>query len=124
MADEVIEKETNWFSAALSILEAEFEKSKLQVYQDTLLCKRSMMELELLCKNEQLQKNVRVNSKLKEQGSQLQVATASGERRRIRRPDSLIYPSRKCHENLLADRNVLLNLLFKIVCICFLFRNS
>lgn len=80
----MIEKETNWFSAALSILEAEFEKSKLQVYQDTLLCKRSMMELELLCKNEQLQKNVRVNSKLKEQGSQLQVATASGERRRIR----------------------------------------
>lgn len=69
----MIEKETNWFSAELRILEAEFEKSKLQVYQDTLFCKRSMVELELLCKNEQLRKSVRVNNKLKEHDSQIQV---------------------------------------------------
>ena len=76
MADKLIEKEyeeTNWFSAELRILEAEYEKSKLQVYQDTLFCKRSMVELELLCKNEQLRKNVRVNNKLKEHDSRLQV---------------------------------------------------
>lgn len=73
MADNLIEKETNWFSAELRILEAEFEKSKLQVYQDTLFCKRSMVELELLCKNEQLRKSVRVNNKLKEHDSQIQV---------------------------------------------------
>ncbi|KAJ7384506.1 hypothetical protein OS493_021135 [Desmophyllum pertusum] len=72
MADNLIEKETNWFSAELRILEAEFEKSKLQVYQDTLFCKRSMVELELLCKNEQLRKSVRVNNKLKEHDSQIQ----------------------------------------------------
>ena len=66
-------KETNWFSAELRMLEAEYEKSKLQVYQDTLFCKRSMVELELLCKNEQLQKNVRVNNKLKEHEYRLQV---------------------------------------------------
>ncbi|KAL9986347.1 hypothetical protein ACROYT_G000485 [Oculina patagonica] len=74
MADNLIEKEskeTNWFSAELRILEAEYEKSKLQVYQDTLFCKRSMVELELLCKNEQLRKNVRVNNKLKEDDSRL-----------------------------------------------------
>ena len=73
MAVEVIEKETNWFSSELSILEAEFEKSKLQVYQDTLLCKRSMVELDLLWKNERLRKNVRVNNKLKEKDAKLQV---------------------------------------------------
>lgn len=66
-------KETNWFSAELRMLEAEYEKSKLQVFQDTLFCKRSMVELELLCKNEQLQKNVRVNNKLQEQEYRLQV---------------------------------------------------
>ena len=70
----MIEKETSWFSAELSVLEAEFEKSKLQVYQDTLLCKRSMVELELLCKNERLRENVRVNDKLKEKDSRLQVS--------------------------------------------------
>ena len=65
MADKLIEeesKETNWFSAKLRILEAEHEESKLQVYQDTLFCKRSMVELELLCKNEQLRSNVRANN--------------------------------------------------------------
>lgn len=73
MADEVIEKETIWFSSELSILEAEFEKSKLQVYQDTLFCKRSMVELDLLWKNERLRKNVRVNNKFKEKDLRLQV---------------------------------------------------
>ena len=73
MAVEVIDRETNWFSSELSILEAEFEQSKLQVYQDTLLCKRSMVELDLLWKNERLRKNVRVNNKLKEKDAKLQV---------------------------------------------------
>ena len=73
MADEVIEKKNSWFSTELSVLEAEFEKSKLQVFQGTLLCKRSMVELELLCKNERLLKNVRVNNKFKEKDSRLQV---------------------------------------------------
>ena len=73
MADEVIEKEAIWFSSELRMLEAEFEKSKLQVFQDTLLCKRSMVELDLLWKNERLRKNVRVNNKLKEKDSRLQV---------------------------------------------------
>ena len=73
MADYLIEKETNWFSPELRMLEAEYEKSKLQVHQDTLFCKRSMVELELLCKNEQLQKNVRVNNKVKEHEYRLQV---------------------------------------------------
>ena len=67
-------EEIQWFSAELRILEAEFEKSKLQVFQDTLLCKRSMIELELLCKNEQLQKTARVNNRIKKQlESELQV---------------------------------------------------
>ena len=73
MADKVIQTETNWFSSELSILEAEFEKSKLQVYQDTLLCKRSIVELDLLWKNERLRKNVRVNNKLNEKDLRLQV---------------------------------------------------
>ena len=67
-------EEIQWFSAELRILEAEFENSKLQVFQDTLLCKRSMIELELLCKNEQLQKTARVNNRIKKQlESELQV---------------------------------------------------
>lgn len=97
MADNLIEKEskeTNWFSAELRILEAEYEKSKLQVYQDTLFCKRSMVELELLCKNEQLRKNVRVNSKLKEDDSRLKVEGID----EVRKADFFIYPSRKCRE--------------------------
>lgn len=60
-------EEIQRFSAELRILEAECEKSKLQVFQDTLLCKRSMIELELLCKNEQLQKTARVNNRIKKQ---------------------------------------------------------
>ena len=61
MADKLIEeesKETNWFSAELRILEAEYEESKLQVYQDTLFCKRSMVELELLCKMSNYGRNI------------------------------------------------------------------
>ena len=73
MADNMAVEETQWFSAELRILEAEYEKSKLQVFQDTLLCKRSMIELELLCKNEQLQKTARVNNRMKKQESELQV---------------------------------------------------
>lgn len=88
MADDFIGKENNWFSAELRILEAEYEKSKLQVYQDTLFCKRSMAELELLCKNEQLRKNVRVNDKLKEHDCRLQVkargALGKSERKRYK----------------------------------------
>lgn len=68
-----IEEEFPWFSADLRILEAEYEKSKLRIFQDTLLCKRSMVELELLIKNERLQKNVRVNNKIRKHESQLQV---------------------------------------------------
>ena len=68
-----IVEEFPWFSADLRILEAEYEKSKLRVFQDTLLCKRSMVELELLIKNERLQKNVRVNKKIRKHESQLQV---------------------------------------------------
>lgn len=97
MVDNLIEKEskeTDWFSAELRILEAEYEKSKLQVYQDTLFCKRSMVELELLCKNEQLRKNVRVNSKLKEDDSRLKVEGID----EVRKADFFIYPSRKCRE--------------------------
>ena len=69
----IIEEEFPWFSADLRILDAEYEKSKLRVFQDTLLCKRSMVELELLIKNERLQKNVRVNKKIRKHESQLQV---------------------------------------------------
>lgn len=97
MVDNLIEKEskeTDWFSAELRILEAEYEKSKLQVYQDTLFCKRSMVELELLCKNEQLRRNVRVNSKLKEDDSRLKVEGID----EVRKADFFIYPSRKCRE--------------------------
>ena len=68
-------EEMQWFFAELRILEAEYEKSKLQVFQDTLLCKRSMIELELLCKNEQLQKTARINNRIKKQlESDLQVS--------------------------------------------------
>lgn len=74
MADNMFEEDdVQWFSAKLRILEAEYEKSKLQVFQDTLLCKRSMIELELLCKNEQLRKNTRVNNRIKESEFELQV---------------------------------------------------
>lgn len=73
MADNMVEDELQWFSAELRILEAEYEQSKLRVFQDTLLCKRYMVELELLCKNEQLRKNARVNNKIKKHESQLQV---------------------------------------------------
>jgi len=73
MADTTVGDEMQWFSAELRILEAEYEKSKLRVFQDTLLCKRSMVELELLCKNEQLRKNTRDNNKIKEHEYQLKV---------------------------------------------------
>ena len=72
MADDSNKKE-NWFSAELKLLEAEYERSKLQVFQDTFCCKRSIVELELLCKNEQLMKNVRVNNKLREHECRLKV---------------------------------------------------
>ena len=74
MADNSVVEDAPWFSAELKILEAEYEKSKLRVLQDTLLCKRSMIELELLCKDELLQKNTRVNNRLKKQELQLQVS--------------------------------------------------
>lgn len=73
MADSMVGDEVQWFSAELRILEAEYEKSKLRVFQDTLLCKRSMVELELLCKNEQLRKNTRDSNKIKEHEYQLKV---------------------------------------------------
>lgn len=73
MAEDAKEKEETWFSAELKFLEAEYERSKLQVYQDTLFCKRSMVELELLYKNEQLTRSVRVNNKLREHDCRLKV---------------------------------------------------
>lgn len=73
MAEDAKEKEEIWFSAELKFLEAEYERSKLQVYQDTLFCKRCMVELELLYKNEQLTKSVRVNNKLREHDCRLKV---------------------------------------------------
>lgn len=78
-------EEMQWFSAELRILEAEYERSKLQVFQDTLLCKRSMMELELLCKNEQLQKTARVNNRIKKQlESDLQVSLDENTKRSLK----------------------------------------
>ncbi|XP_068740463.1 calponin homology domain-containing protein DDB_G0272472-like isoform X1 [Montipora capricornis] len=77
MADNSVVEDAPWFSAELKILEAEYEKSKLRVLQDTLLCKRSMIELELLCKDELLQKNTRVNNRLKKQELELQEQVTS-----------------------------------------------
>lgn len=66
-------RKENCFSVELKLLEAEYERSKLQLFQDTFFCKRSIVELELLCKNEQLMKNVRVNNKLREHEHRLKV---------------------------------------------------
>ena len=43
------------WSVEVEYLETEYERSKLKVYQDTLLCQKSILELELMCKKEELQ---------------------------------------------------------------------
>lgn len=73
MAEKFIHEERTCFSAALKILETEYEKSKLRVFQDTLLCKRSILEVELWCKEEVIRKNTRVNKQIREHEYELQV---------------------------------------------------
>lgn len=55
------------------MLETEYEKSKLRVFQDTLLCKRSIIEVQLLCKEEVIRRNTRVNKQIREHEYELQV---------------------------------------------------
>ena len=73
MADNFVQEEKTCYSDVLKILEAEYEKSKLRVFQDTLLCKRSIVEVELLCKEEVIKKSNRVNKKIRQHEFELQV---------------------------------------------------
>lgn len=73
MAENFIHEEETCYSDVLKILEAEYEKSKLRVFQDTLLCKRSIAEVELLFKEEVIRKNNRVNKKIRQHEFELQV---------------------------------------------------
>lgn len=73
MAENYIHEEETCYSDVLKILETEYEKSKLRVFQDTLLCKRSIVEVELLCKEEVIRKSNRVNKKIRQHEFELQV---------------------------------------------------
>ena len=73
MAENFIHGEEMCYSDVLKILEAEYEKSKLRVFQDTLLCKRSIVEVELLFKEEVIRKNNRVKKKIRQHEFELQV---------------------------------------------------
>ena len=99
MADGSNRKE-NCFSVELKLLEAEYERSKLQVFQDTFFCKRSIVELELLCKNEQLMKNVRVNNKLREHECRLKVKVKDNGKRCSR---TFIYQNLVIWSSLIAE---------------------
>ncbi|XP_074638352.1 uncharacterized protein LOC141896866 isoform X2 [Acropora palmata] len=72
MAENFIHGEEMCYSDVLKILEAEYEKSKLRVFQDTLLCKRSIVEVELLFKEEVIRKNNRVKKKIRQHEFELQ----------------------------------------------------